>query len=67
MPVSISSWAADRCAVEPGPCVANVSLPGLALAWAISSCNEAAGSDLRTASTFGIFASMVIGTKSDGA
>src|SRR5262249_44777608 len=37
MPASISSWTVARCPTEPAPGVADVILPGLALARAISS------------------------------
>ncbi len=54
MPPSTSSSLPDRCAVEPTPCDAKVSLSGLALPNAISSCTVFAGRFGRTTSTLGI-------------
>src|SRR5262249_42180678 len=48
MPASISSWTVARCPTEPAPGVADVILPGLALARVIRSATVEASKFLRS-------------------
>ncbi len=64
MPARWANSAADRCCELPGPAVPQFSLPGFALAGAISSATLPAYTEGCTTSRFGVKATSEIGTKS---
>ena len=64
IPAMDLSSSALRCDELPLPTEAKLSLPGLALAYATSSCTDFTGSCDVTASTFGWLDVMITGARS---
>ena len=62
--MSLLNSSPARCGAPPLPDDANASWPGCALASAITSCTDAAGTDALTVMTSGSLASRMIGRKS---